>query len=196
MELYEDDAKLLLEYMILNGFNPKNSNNILELNQNVNNSLSKYLKGYKQFLLSTKVIYQELLESNIQGAKGYLDRNEGIVIPKNLAGDEYFKVIDPKALEGSRGRYISPDINKFHSVISNGFYTNDQLLDLINTFNYPFNNRFFGLVLDRNSYDYYKILISFKYLFDFIKRELNDSYTMESDKISSLNKEIYLIKKK
>ena len=80
----EDDAKLLLEYMILNGFSPRSYHNILELNQTVNNSLSKYLKEYKQFLLSTKVNYQELLEHNIKGARGYLDRNDGIVIPKSI----------------------------------------------------------------------------------------------------------------
>ena len=158
----KDDAKLLLEYMILNGFNPRNYHNILELNQNVNNSLSKYLKDYKQFLLSTKVDYQELLDNNILGAKGYLDRNDGIVIPKSIKGDDYFKAINPKALEGNRGRYKGPDINDFYIVISNGFYSNDQLLDLINTFNYSIYERFFGLVIDRNSYDYYKILIKKK----------------------------------
>ena len=192
----EDDTKLLLEYMILNGFSPRSYHNILELNQTVNNSLSKYLKDYKQFLLSTKVNYQELLEHNIKGARGYLDRNDGIVIPKSIMGDDYFKTINPELLDGSRGRYKSPDVNDFYYVISNGFYSNDQLLDLINTFKYNICERFFGLVVDRNSYNYYKVLISFKYLFDFIKRELNDNYVMESDKISSLNKEIYLIKKK
>ena len=192
----EDDAKLLLEYMILNGFSPRSYHNILELNQTVNNSLSKYLKDYKQFLLSTKVNYQELLETNIKGARGYLDRNDGIVIPKSIMGDEYFKTINPIALDGSRGRYKGPNVNDFYYVISNGYYSNDQLLDLINTFKYNVHERFFGLVVDRNSYDYYKVLISFKYLFDFIKKELDDNYVMESDKISSLDKEIYLIKKK
>ena len=142
----EDDAKLLLEYMILNGFSPKY--NILELNQTVNNSLSKYLKDYKQFLLSTKVDYQELLDNNIKGARGYLDRNEGIVIPKSIMGDDYFKTINPEVLNGSRGRYNGPDINSFYYVISNGYYSNDQLLDLINTFKYQVYERFFGLVLD------------------------------------------------
>ena len=42
-----EDSLLFAEYIINNGFNPNNYENILELIQSVPSSISKYLKSYR-----------------------------------------------------------------------------------------------------------------------------------------------------
>lgn len=62
---------------------------VLELNQDVIGSLSVHLENESQFLLSTKVKYDELQQFNQYGGNGYVDQN-GIFIPKSLEADDHF----------------------------------------------------------------------------------------------------------
>lgn len=64
---------------------------MLELNNSVPESLSKYLRDFSQFLLSEKVEYCELDEYGIKGASGHLTFQSGIFIPKSLEADSYFR---------------------------------------------------------------------------------------------------------
>lgn len=70
---HDKDTLLILEFMINNGFNPKEYRNILELVQSAPSSISRYLNGCKQFLLSNKVNYSELEQLGIDGANGKID---------------------------------------------------------------------------------------------------------------------------
>ena len=59
--------EIFLDYLIANGFQSQNYKNILELIQSVPNSISKYLKDYRQFLLAEKIDYSELVSYKIKG---------------------------------------------------------------------------------------------------------------------------------
>ena len=77
-----DNSLLFLEFIKSYGFDPSKYNNILELYQSPQTSMSQYLKYYKQFLLSDKIKEKELDRIGINGAYGYIDMNT-IVMPNN-----------------------------------------------------------------------------------------------------------------
>lgn len=77
-----DNSLLFLEFIKSYGFDPSKYNNILELYQSPQTSMSQYLKDYKQFLLSDKIKEKELDRIGINGAYGYIDMNT-IVMPNN-----------------------------------------------------------------------------------------------------------------
>ena len=89
------ESYLFLKYLLEEGkFNPNNYEGILELGQSVPNSLSKYLRDFNQYLLSKKVVYEELDSLGLNGAYGYLE--QGIFVPKSLENDKHFIEDAPK----------------------------------------------------------------------------------------------------
>ena len=67
------ESYLFLKYLLEEGkFNPSNYEGILELGQSAPNSLSRCLRDFNQYLLSKKVIYEELDSLGLNGAYGYL----------------------------------------------------------------------------------------------------------------------------
>ena len=151
----QDNAKLLLDYLIANGFNPHNYKNILELVQSVPNSISKYLVLYPEFLLSDKVSYQDLVKYDIKGANGTLTP-KGIIVSETIAANNYFS-------NSNNECYNYPNIFDFNAVITNGFTTNEDLIQILNSFLYPIKDRYYGLVLDKYLEDYKHKLLLFKF---------------------------------
>lgn len=185
-----NDSKLFYDFINANGFNPENYNQILELVQSAPNSMSQYLKEYKQFLLSEKVKYSELDEYGIKGAKGYLETYGTIRVYKTLEADNYFQFYGARSLYGKHG-YNYPDISEFDTgVVFMDEFSRDEVSEIIKlscTKNFP--NMFIGFVSDKNDK-----ALSFKE--NSLKR-LSDifSYHMVHDTDTEKDKEFYLMKR-
>lgn len=201
MTICKDDSKLFLEFIIANGFNPNNYDGILELGQPAHSSMSKYLKNYRQYLVSKQVEYSELKECGIEGANGYILDNE-IFVPKSLKNDEHFLYNAPK-VPYKRYSYSYPSIDEFDTVICNG---TDWLYALELT---P--DKFYGTCLSTESFNPSSNLsdnIGFTKLNKIILRDkfitianyMSDcskkKYEVIHDTDSKLDKEFYLIKRK
>ena len=184
-------SKQFLEYLESQKFNPEFYEKILELNQGVDTSISRWLEGDNQFLLSTKVDYQDIIDSGIRGAYGYV-REDGIYVPKTLEGDRYFfgghlpKVLYP------RYSYEYPALREdrcdYDAVVSKGLSKEDKF-DLIINSNM---NLFLGDVLDLSSEDYEEVR---KELVCKLYRLRSDNYNMSitAERDSSNNKEYILL---
>ena len=189
-----NDSKLFYDFIRSNGFNPENYYQTLELVQSVPNSMSQYLREYKQFLLSRKVTYSELEEYDIKGALGYLEADATITVPKTLEADDYFRYHRPKLPYTPHG-YRYPDISEFDTgvVFMDKFSRNEvsQIIRLSCAKNFP--NMFIGFVADKD--DKNDKALSFKE--NSLKR-LSDifSYHMVHDTDSEKGKEFYLMKRK
>ena len=120
-----DNSLLFLEFIKSYGFDPSKYNNILELYQSPQTSMSQYLKDYKQFLLSDKIKEKELDRIGINGAYGYIDMNT-IVMPNNeikvpLLND--FDVIISNGVLPSMSYLQSTTQDKFIGLCVNSFCT-------------------------------------------------------------------------
>ena len=78
----DNNSSLFLQYIESQGFKCDDYNRILELFQSSRSSLSQYLTGFNQYLLSKSVNYDELDEMGIDGAYGYMDDFGSILVPK------------------------------------------------------------------------------------------------------------------
>lgn len=107
------NSKLFLDYIKTYGFNPDNYLNILELFQSAPCSISQFLEGHRQYLLSTRVKYPELEQVGIDGAYGYVDE-AGVFIPKARFLSPYGKKIYQK-----HGNDVI-SLDDFDVVIGNG----------------------------------------------------------------------------
>ena len=184
-------SKQFLEYLESQKFNPEFYEKILELNQGVDTSISSFLEGDNQFLLSTKVDYQDIIDSGICGAYGYV-REDGIYVPKTLEGDRYFfgghlpKVLYP------RYSYEYPALREdrcdYDVVVSKGLSKEDKF-DLIINSNLSL---FLGDVLDLNDEDYKEVR---KELVCRLYKIRSDNYNMSitAERDSSSNKEYILL---
>lgn len=123
------NAYLFKEYIESEGFNPERYNQLLELNQDVLGSVSALLKDYQQFLLSTKVNYNELQSIGIYGAKGFV-KKDGIYVPKSLEADDHFFGGYLPKVPYKRHWYAYPKIGEgfceYDVTISNGISKEDQ----------------------------------------------------------------------
>lgn len=194
---YNENSVLFLEYIIEIGkFNPNNYGRILELGQSVPNSMSIFLKNYRQYLLSSDVQYHELDEYGIDGAFGYIKQNE-IFVPKSLENDEHFIYNAPKSLFPRHG-YDYPTINKFDSIICEGL--NANLLDIVGLNQ----DKFFGVCIDlidnKNAnreqlHRRIQQLSAIGTLLNFMNSGSRDKFEISHDIVSEKSKELYLIKK-
>ena len=193
-ELNENkDALLFLEYIINNGFNPNNYENILELIQSVPNSMSKYLKSYRQFLLSKKVNYSDLEKYRIKGANGYLNGENGIFIPKNPEADEYFSYkFHHKKYKANRYRY--PNILNFNSVITYHDWSIEDISQIKSTLYYLIKDYYIGFITNKSDKNLGQKLKFYQDLLEEINMTTPSRHTIVHDTIN--NKELYLIKKK
>lgn len=214
-----NNSFLFLEFMISNGFKPENSDNILELVQSVPGSLSQYLKSYKQFLLSRAVKYSDLKTYGIKGAYGYVEESEGIVVPKTIIADEYFREKQGR-LVGNRIKYNCPRIDDFDTVVAYEDWTgmqpmmkadvllrDESIINLLNdenlnnfkqitaTLDFEFKNRYFGFMVDKD-YCYLSNQNRLLYILDGLNKASNKEYTLIHDTDSCKNKELYLIRNK
>lgn len=127
------NAILFKKYIESKGFNPERYGQLLELNQDVLGSVSRLLKNYQQFLLSTKVDYSELQFTGIHGAKGFVEK-DGIFVPKSLEADDYFFGGYLPKVPYKRHWYAYPKIGEnfceYDVTISNGISKEDHF-DLI-----------------------------------------------------------------
>lgn len=193
--LKKEKSQLFLDFMLANGFNPNNYSKILELIQSVPDSLSKYLNDYEQFLLSKKVEYPDLERYDVKGALGYIDNDNGIIVPKTFEADEYFNFHKPKVPYHVHG-YIYPSILDFDSVVALHDWDSNSVGQLKSTLYYPIENYYLGFITDKFDanlgikVDYYRLLL------DVINKKNIGEHTIIHDTITSEDKELYLIKRK
>ena len=133
------NSALFLKYIKSYGFDPICYNNILELFQSVKGSMSQFLSSYKTYLLSSSVNYDELDKFKMNGALGYIEK-DNICIPKNLVNDDrFYKKLNME------GNYLKPNINDFDVIIANGI--SSQLYN-ISRFNQDI---YLGICIDSNN---------------------------------------------
>ena len=187
------DSLLMLKYMVSEGFNPNNSERVLELLQSAPLSLSKNLTEYNPYLLSDKVVYSELDEYGIDGAHGYLENSE-IMVPKSIYNDNRFlhsvQRLHPKH------SYGVPTIDEFGTVIffedSVEEKTNEIYNAIKNSLN--FKDLYFGFITEMYpliDYGDQRLVYVFHQLMN-----QSDGYKLSYETISEENKKLYLIKKK
>ena len=196
-----DNALLFWGFINAYGFNPNNYSNNLELIQSVPNSVSQYLKDYKHFLLSEKVRYEDLETYGIKGACGYIDKNEGIIVPRSIEADEYFRNHQGKVPSKQIPRYTYPAITDFDSIVSYYDWTSitrvEQLDQITKSVYFSFNDRYLGFITNKND----KNLLEKESVISKILEVINngwpkEQYQLVHDTVSNKNKELYLIKKK
>lgn len=195
-----NNALLFWGFINAYGFNPNNYSNNLELIQPVSNSISQYLKDYNHFLLSKSVRYEDLENYGLKGACGYIDKNEGIIVPKSIEGDEYFRNHQGKVPSKQIPRYSYPAITDFDSIVSYYDWTSnttmEQLRQITESIYFPFSDRYIGFITNK---DDEKLLEKVGIIYD-ILTVINNSeqkqYKLIHDTVSNKNKELYLIKKK
>lgn len=188
------DSLLMLKYMISEGFNPNNSQRILELLQSAPLSLSKDLTEYNPYLLSNKVVYSELDEYGIDGAYGYLEDSE-ILVPKSIYNDNRFLHTPVRRLYPKHS-YGTPTIYEFGTVIfledTLEGKTNEIYNAIKNSLN--FKDLYFGFITEmypQVDYGDQRLVYVFHQLMN-----QSDGYKLSYETISEENKKLYLIKKK
>lgn len=195
-----ENSKIFLEFMFANKFQPEYYSNILELIQSVPNSLSQYLTNYKQFLLSEQVSYVDLENYKVFGARGYIDKNEGIVVPKSIEADAYFRKRQDKVPDKQVPRYIYPMVTDCDSIIS--YYdwtaiTNGKLLGQVtSSMHFPVRNHYTGFILNKDDENLKEKVDIISNMLEGINKSSSQEHTLAHDTISSINKEFYLIKKR
>ncbi|MBQ9011741.1 MAG: hypothetical protein IJ093_03740 [Bacilli bacterium] len=183
--MIEKNAELILDYMIYNGFNEENYTDILEIISSANESMSQFLSGYRQYLLSRRVRYDDLNELELDGAYGYLGKT-GIIVPQNYENDRRFLFSSEC---DKNGRYLVPTINNFNAIIGHGISK-----DILNVANYP-HDKFLGLCIDMDDEELSKKIKLFELITKQINFLGNDEYRLSHDTVSNKNKELLLINK-
>ena len=198
----EVNTNIFLDFLIANGFRPENYQNILEIDQSVPNSISKHLKDYRQFLLSKKVDYSELVSYQIKGANGYINQKGGITVPISEESDEYFKAlaIQSKIYCHKKIPYFYPNITDFDALIAYYDLTIDHQFSIEQVVNatIPFiENHFIGFITDsHNEMQNAQKLAIFSMLLEILQSNSRQEYTMIHDSLKGQEKELYLMKKK
>ena len=186
---------LFFEFLIENGFNPNNYKNILELNNSVSESISKYINKYPQFLLSSKVEYNELLKYNVKGARGWIEEKTGIVVPKTVVATEYFRKINSEN-KSQRHIFDYPGISDFNSVIAYHNWTQEDLKQIISILNYPTENYYIGFMTEFNDINLKEKLEFYRLILKVINETAMTEHELVYESIRSKNKKLYLIRKK
>lgn len=192
----DNNNLILLDYIKNYGFKPNEYYGILELFQPVKYSISQYLGGYNQFLLSKFVTYRELDSVGINGAYGYLDNNGGIIVSKTLENDERFLNNMVLSLY-KRHSYDIPTINDFETIIGRIPFNldNETYQQLIISLLYNReHNQYFSFCIDEDKTDYTGKILLYSNIVEQINNMLGKKlYTFEHD--TSQGKELCLIKR-
>ncbi len=181
------NSALFLQYIQTYGFDPDNYLYILELFQSAKESISQFLKPYRQYLLSRKVKYDELEQLGIDGAYGYINE-DGILVPKTHFNDDQFLYTPTKRLYTPHS-YSCPTMDDFDVIIANGIspYMN-------NTANFS-QDKYLGFCMDDTDKNLDISVKRYEKLVDLINKKSRDEYVLEHDRISSEGKELCLIRK-
>lgn len=191
------ETKQFLDFMLANGFNPENYNEILELMQSVPESLSQYLKNYKQFLLSHKVNYHELLNYEIKGAKGYLNGLNEFFIPSTVEANEYFYSQYRKKAPNKRHGYSYPNIADIDVIIGYHNFDAESLTQLKFLLAYPRTcDYYIGCRINKNDLQKAKKINMYEKLLKTINYNNVKQHEIVHDLVSSDNEEYYMIKTK
>lgn len=196
------NAEIFLDFLLVNGFNPKPNQNILELIQPVHLSISKYLKNYSQFLLSSQVVYQDLVSEQIKGANGYLGERGKIIVPKTEAGDNYFRemAMSLKIPYTKNIPYFHPLINDFDFLIAYYDLTVQNQISIepiLKALYSLIENKYIGFIANTSDQ---KTLTQnseiFAILLKIIQDKTHQEYTIVRRTIYKQGKELCLIKKR
>lgn len=183
-----------LSYIESYGFNPNNYEQILELNQDVNGSISLFLKEYNQFLLSMKINTSLLHEYGISGAVGYV-KTDGISIARTKEMEEYFKGEYISNLPYKRYKIFCTLLRNFFTennvVISRGISKNDNYRTILDSNVDLFLGDVFELDKEKDSFKREELL---KKLNLFSKDR--DDLEIHSDTDLNHNKEFVLLSRK
>lgn len=185
----QNKSRLLLEYMMSEGFNPNNYKGVLELLQSAPNSISRYLTDYNQYLLSKEVVYSELEKYGIDGAYGYLTGSK-IYVPKTFGNDIHFLYNAPK-VPYIRHDYGYPCLDEFGTTIfSQESVTPNTINTIINSLKVN-KDHFFGFILGGDK-DNQEIVEIIQGCYQIVKN-MDDSYKF--GQTTQDNNQLYLIKK-
>ena len=192
------NSLLFLDYMLNNGFNPRKCRKVLELFQSANGSISQHLKNNDSYLLSKNVDYSEIDSIGIDGAYGFLDEKGTILVPKSIINDDRFLVSSYKSLY-KRHIYETPTIDEFDTTIgynmpllSEDYAISELYFSLVHNLSL---DKYFGLCIDLDSNS--QIVSTFYSVINKANNDLNDNiYTIKHDTVSSIGKELCLVKKR
>lgn len=187
---------LFYKFLLENGFEQGKCNGILELIQDVPNSISKYLtEKQNQLLLSKKVNYPDLEKYDIYGARGYLDSENGIIIPKTSETKNYFKTHFPLI---NYFNYEYPNTICFDTVLA--FHTwdlndlTDEMKQFISPIYYSFENYYIGFITNKDDKTINSKLNLYYSLLDSINNKNRNKHILVEKKAE--DKELYLIRKR
>lgn len=182
------NSALFLDYIESKGFDPRNYNYILELVQSAKGSMSQFLSGYQQYLLSRLISYPELDALSIDGAFGYMEEN-GICVPKTLRNDDRFLYTPHKTLVKKHG-YGCPTIDEFDVIIANGVCPY-----LKNVANFS-QDKFLGFCMDKDDVNLLINIRFYEELLQELEKRTRDSYVLEHDTDNFRSKELYVLRKR
>ena len=191
-KVQRSNSLLFMQFLAENKFNPENYYKILELIQSVPNSLSQYLTGFGQFLLSEKVDYQKLEENDIKGAHGHLT-DTGIYIPKSNSADNYFLRSHVK-IPYKRHGYAYPNMSDVDSII---LYVDNKVMkedleQIKEAILYPVFDKYLGFITTKEE----KEEKLYQELLQIINQWSREEYLLSHEEMKDENKEFYLIRKK
>lgn len=123
----ENYEEMYYSYLLMNGFNPKKYDKVLEIGTKEKKALSSKIVGPETFLLSDDLDYSKMVELGLFGARGYID-NDGINIPKSIETDSFMRYHGAPMLRiGST--LSSPTLSDFDAIICPATY--ERLLYLL-----------------------------------------------------------------
>jgi len=179
--------QIYYSYLLMNGFNPKKYDKVLEVGTTERKALSSKIIGPETFLLSEDLDYSRMVELGLYGARGFID-NDGINIPKSIETDSFMRYHGFPILR--RGtNFSNPTLNEFDAIICPATY--DRLFYLLSTKK----DMFIGVCMDsldpklgraKLNLEHFKLIVQTMY-------RINMEYSKES--FDRGMKEIHLLKK-
>lgn len=181
------DTRLFLKYLQYNGFKVNDYKKLLEISQSPEDSISKLIKDYDQFLLTFFSIDSSLEKAGIKGSIGFI-KDGKIIYPDR-------KFLDQTAFERRKDHHDYPEISDFDVILS-GKITDSAFAAA--TLKQP---KFFGFCNDLNDKNNAFQERRAKLLLEEIIKSGQDNYEMVSetlspDSIYSNGKRLVLIKEK
>lgn len=126
----------------------------------------------------------------------------GIIVPRSIEADKYFRNHQEKVLSKQIPRYIYPAITDFDSMVSYYDWTSNtnlrQLRQITESIYFPFcDNKYIGFITDKDDEKLsQKLDVIFEILTVINNGGSQKQYKLINDTVSNKNKELYLIRKK